>query len=67
MQVDFLNGKVTQAQQTLQDALVVADTVSRDQGKTIKELEQTVEELKEAKISIEEVGANEKQSNEENK
>lgn len=46
MQMDFLNAKVAEAQKTLKDALMTADTVSKDQGQKIKALEETVEKLK---------------------
>ena len=45
MQVDFLNLKVAEAQKTLKDALITADTVSKDQDKKITGLEETVKNL----------------------
>ena len=45
MQVDFLNVKVAEAQKTLKDALITADTVSKDQDKKIADLEETVKNL----------------------
>ena len=45
MQVDFLNLKVAEAQKTLKDALITADTVSKDQDKKIEGLEETVKNL----------------------
>ena len=49
MQADFLNAKVGEAQKALKDALTIADATSRDQGKTIKKLEKSMEELTIAK------------------
>ena len=46
MQLGFLNAKVAEAQKTLKDALMTADTVSKDQGQKIKTLEETVDKLK---------------------
>ena len=46
LQADFLKAKVAEAQKTLQEALITADTVSKDQNKTIEGLEKSVEELK---------------------
>ena len=44
-QLGFLNAKVAEAQKTLKDALYTADTVSKDQDKKIKALEETVANL----------------------
>ena len=44
-ELGFLNSKVAEAQKTLKDALYTADTVSKDQGKKIKALEETVANL----------------------
>ena len=45
MQLSFLNTKVAEAQRTLKDALITADTVSKDQSQEIKTLEETVDKL----------------------
>ena len=45
MQLGFLNTKVAEAQRTLKDALITADTISKDQSQQIKTLEETVDKL----------------------
>ena len=44
-QLGFLHSKVAEAQKTIKDALYTADTVSKDQDKKIKALEETVTNL----------------------
>ena len=65
-QLGLLNSKVAEAQKTLKDALYTADTVSKDQDKKIKALEETVANLNnsmdELKKTTEELtSANEKE------
>ena len=53
MQLGFLNAKVAEAQKTLKDALITADTVSKDKGQKINTLEDTVEKLKKSAEDLE--------------
>lgn len=63
LQIDFLNTKVVEAQKTLKDALVIVDSVSKDQGNTIKKLEKSIEELKMSKAAVDKEILEEKKSN----
>lgn len=62
MQLGFLNAKVAEAQKTLKDALTTVDAVSKNQGKQIKTLEETVDKLNksmdELKKAVEELRCN---------
>ena len=63
MQVDFLNAKVAEAQKTLKDPLLTADSVSKDQENKIKNLEKLVEDLKASKTAVDKEILQEKKAN----
>lgn len=63
-QTNFLKKKVAESQKVLQDVLALADSTSRAQSQKIKELEQLVEQLKEAKLVVAEEVSKEKKATE---
>lgn len=63
MQVDFLNAKVVEAQKTLKDALLTADSVSKDQENKIKNLEKSVDDLKASNTAVDKEILQEKKAN----
>ena len=67
VQQDLLNAKVAETQKTLKDALYTADTVSKDQDKKIKALEETVGNLNNSMDEMKKATEELKSSNEKEK
>ena len=61
-QADLLKKKVAESQKTLQDALVLVDTTSKEQDKKMKGLEQVAKQLKAVKLAAEEEVSKEKKA-----
>ena len=66
-QLGFLHSKVAEAHKTLKDALYTADTVSKDQDKKIKALEETVGNLNKSMDEMKKATEELKSSNEKEK